>query len=397
MKKIIYLILFIFFSINPLFAVEEDIIFTPDKTIEIEKDLIEGEHEVILEQPKLEEPENPYTKEALKGIIEKEYDLNSSDGMFKKQLYAEFKKGPIKSTQFHTHLIQTFDETMDNDDKDFKYRASLLNLGLSGKFRSEKERYNFLFDLTPGVFDDYTHNFLLDAFIETKRLKNHTILFGTSRPQVGYEGGNSAKTIPFLTRSQSARNLSNARKTGIKIDGTYKYVDYEIGGYSSDVRYHEFFPGVEGNVWVDIKPLANVSEKYGKLYLGGGVSHGERNSIDFTVASSALRYEKDKFWLRAEYQHADGSNGGSGLTQKKAYGYNVTLAYRLTKKLEFLVRFDDFDSDKSKAHNNTREYTAGINWYVLGQCARLMLNYVFCENEAKKDSQKIMLGMQLIL
>ena len=139
------------------------------------------------------------------------------------------------------------------------------------------------------------------------------------------------------------------------------------------------------------------SDKYGKLYLGGGISGGERNSTEFAVASSALRYEKDKFWARAEYQYADGSNGGSGLTENKAYGYNMTLAYRLTKKLEFLLRFDDFDSNKSLAHNNTREYTAGINWYILGQCARVMLNYVFCENEAKKDSQRILMGMQFIL
>ena len=50
------------------------------------------------------------------------------------------------------------------------------------------------------------------------------------------------------------------------MDGRYKWADYEIGGFSSDIRYHEFFPGVEGNLWVDFKPLANLDEKYGKLY-----------------------------------------------------------------------------------------------------------------------------------
>lgn len=399
MKKYLYLLIFSIFITSPLFAVDEDIIFSPSETIEHEKDLIEGEHEIILEKPKKDEAEeiNPYTKEALKGIIEKDYDLNSSSGMFQRQLTKEFKKSPIKSTTFHTHIIGTFDETMDSDDSDFKYKTNLINAGFSGKFRSEKESYNFLFDLTPDIFDDFSHSFILDAFVETKRIKNHTVLFGSSRPQIGYEGGQSAKTVPFLLRSQSARNLSNVRKTGIKIDGVYKYIDYEIGGYSSDVRYHEFFPGVEGNVWVDFKPLANCNEKYGKLYVGGGISSGERNNKDFTVASSALRYEKDKFWLRTEYQYADGSNGGSGITEKRAYGYNVTMAYRFTKKLECLLRFDDFDSDKSISNNNTREYTAGLNWYILGQCARLIVNYIYCENEAKKDSHRILGGIQFIL
>jgi phosphate-selective porin len=115
------------------------------------------------------------------------------------------------------------------------------------------------------------------------------------------------------------------------------------------------------------------------------------------VASSALRYDREKFWLRAEYQHADGSNGGSGITERKGYGYNLTLAYRLTKKLELLFRFDDFDKDKSISNNNTREYTTGLNWYILGQTARMMLNYVFCENEAKENSHRLILGTQLIL
>ncbi|MBR3605756.1 MAG: hypothetical protein IKL52_06990, partial [Candidatus Gastranaerophilales bacterium] len=141
----------------------------------------------------------------------------------------------------------------------------------------------------------------------------------------------------------------------------------------------------------------NCDKKHGKLYIGAEVSHGERNSQDFTVASSAIRYYREKFWAAAEYQHADGSNGGSGLSDKKGYGYNLTLAYRLTKKLELLFRFDDFDKDKSISNNNTREYTTGLNWYILGQTARMMLNYVFCENEAKENSHRLILGTQLIL
>ena len=68
-----------------------------------------------------------------------------------------------------------------------------------GPFKSEQEKYTLLFDLTPDIFEDFSHRFLLDAHIESTRIKNNTILFGSSRPQVGYEGGNSAKTIPFLT------------------------------------------------------------------------------------------------------------------------------------------------------------------------------------------------------
>ena len=222
MKKIFFLIALIFLSTTPLQALEEE--FKP----------------IILEPQEraIEEKVSPYTRQALKGIIEKEYDLNSSAGMFKEQLTFQFNRGIIKNTTIHSHMIHTLGETITNDDKDFNYDTSLINVGLSGKFRSDKEKYTLLFDLTPDIFEDFSHRFLLDAHIETTRIKNHTILFGSSRPQVGYEGGNSAKTIPLLTRTQAGRNFSNARKTRIKIDGKHKWVDYEIGGFSSDVRYH---------------------------------------------------------------------------------------------------------------------------------------------------------------
>ena len=392
MKKIIF-IFFILLLCNPCYAIDEDIIFLPNDEIKTEKDLLEGEKEVILE-----EKTNPYSKKALKGIVEKEYDLNSAKGMFNEQLKAEFKRGIIKNAGVQLNVIQTFDKIINADNRfDSKYKLQTLQLGLKGKFRSGKEGYNFLFEFSPNIHDNFAQRLVADAWIETSRVKNHTILFGTSRTPVGYEGGRSAYIIPFLSRSQIARTLGNSRKTGIRVKGDYKYVNYDIGGYSSDTFYTEFLPGAETDIWVNLKPLANIKDKYGSLNIGGGFQIGERNSHDFLVSTAALRYDYKKFWMSAEYANSDGSNGGSGITDKKAQGYNVTLAYRLTKKLEFLLRFDDFDSDKKKSNNKTKEYTAGINYFILGQTARLILNYVFCQNDGKTDSHRLILGSQFLL
>jgi hypothetical protein len=78
-------------------------------------------------------------------------------------------------------MIHTLGETISDDDSDLNYDTSLINVGLSGKFRSDKEKYTLLFDLSPDMFEDFSHRFLLDAHIETTRIKNHTILFGSSR------------------------------------------------------------------------------------------------------------------------------------------------------------------------------------------------------------------------
>ena len=388
MKKILFL-LFIFLSITPLWAAGKS----------DDSDMAEIKLEPVILEPEerfKEEKISPYTKEALKGIIEKEYDLNNPEGMFHNQLRAEFKKGIIKDVGLQANFINNLTETI-GDDSEFKFNPQLINVGIKGKFRSEKDGYNLLFDITPNMHENFFHRLVLDAWVETKRIPHHTLMFGTSRPNVGYEGGMSPYLVPFIARSQTARTFGNIRKTGIRLKGDYKYIDYDIGGFSSDTWYSEFFPGVETDLWVNFKPLANVKEKYGDLNIGGGLEAGGRNSQDFLVASAALRYDYKNFWLRAEYANADGYNGAGGLSDKKACGYNVTLAYRLTKKLEFLLRYDDFDSDKLRANNNQKEYTAGINYFILGQTARLMLNYVFAQNNSGKDSHKIIAGWQFLL
>ena len=222
------------------------------------------------------------------------------------------------------------------------------------------------------------------------------MLFGSSRPTVGIEGSISSFLTPMINRSQTARTIANARKTGLKIKGDYKYFNYELGGYSSDTHFDEFLPGVEGDFWINFKPLAN-NTKYGALNIGGGLQAGNRNSTDFFTQSVALKYDYKKFWLLAEYQNADGSNGADGLTRKKRDGYNLTLAYRLTKKLEFLLRYDNFDNDKQISNNNTKEYSAGINYFILGQCLRLMFNYVYCDRQQAENSHKLLFMTQLLL
>ena len=111
----------------------------------------------------------------------------------------------------------------------------------------------------------------------------------------------------------------------------------------------------------------------------------------------ALRYNYKKFKLSSELQYANGSNGNSGLNDAQQWGYNVTLAYQLTKKLEILLRYDDFDPNKKIAKNNTKEYTAGINYFILGQTLRVMLNYIYAQNDSKPDSHRILLGTQVLI
>ncbi|MBQ2984761.1 MAG: hypothetical protein IJD57_08215 [Candidatus Gastranaerophilales bacterium] len=384
MKKI-FLALILFFNFSFALAVEE---------LQEAPILLEGDFEkpVLLEPEDIEKPKSPLT---LKGLVEKDYDLNSTDGFLREHLTYKYKKGILDSTSLQFRMKGNFDQSFSGDGS--KYNVNQVIVGAEGYFKGKKELYNVLFDFIPHGNENYLQQMVLDAWVGTKRIPNHLLMFGSSRLNVGMEGGNSTFLLPFATRSQSARTIGNARKTGVRLQGDYKYIDYDLGGYSSDQKYHEFMPGVEGDLWVNLKPLANVKDKYGDLKLGGGIQAGERNSTDYFTASTAIRYDYKKMWFMAEYQNADGSNGGDGLVNKKRDGYNLTLAYRPTKKLEFLLRYDDFDYDKKIKDTNQKEYTAGMNYYILGQGLRLIFNYVFCQSDIVKDSHKLIFGTQIIL
>ncbi len=374
------------------------------QALALEEDVFE--QPVLLEQDeKIEETDKefnePFLNKILKGTIEKDYNLDSTNGLLHDNLKAEFQKGIIKEANFQTNYIFNFTQSINEADSSLEFHPQLINVNTKGKIKSEKEGFNFLFDLTPNMHENFFHRLILDAWIETKRIPNHTLMFGTSRPNVGFEGGQSPYLIPFVNRSQTARNFGNIRKTGVRLKGDYKYIDYDLGGYSSDTRYSEFMPGVETDLWVNFKPLAkfdnNNESKYGKLNIGAGWEAGRRNSTDFSVLSAALRYKYKNFKLISELQYADGSNGASGLTKKERWGYNVTLAYMLTKKIELLARYDYFDPDKKVSNNNSQEYSAGINYYLLGQSLRFILNYIYCKNDTKADSHKIIFATQILI
>lgn len=323
---------------------------------------------------------------------------DSPSCLFKEPLTKHFEKGPVESLHTWGVIQSNFDTTIPEEGSgNTNFNVGLINVLFDGKMRNGKENFRLMLDTTPQNKRPFLQQFVQDAYIESHRIPHHTILIGNSRPKVGFEGAQSPYTLPFVNRSQISRNLANVRKVGVRVQGNYSLVDYDFGGYSSDTFFSEFMPGVEFDGWVDFKPLGKTDGRYGKLVTGGGIVSGSRNSTSYFVGGAYVGYEYKKFWTRMEYATSDGSNGGSGLTTKRRQGWYVTVGYHITKKLEVLARYDEFDPDKTISDNNQREYTAGINYYVKGQALKLILNYIYCQNEARKDSHRILVGAQLAL
>lgn len=324
--------------------------------------------------------------------------LDSPSPLFAEPLTKHFESGPVESLHTWGVVQSNFDTMMTEGENGYtKFNPALINILFDVKMKGGKDNFRLMLDPTHQHNRPFLQQFVQDAYYETKRIPHHTILIGNSRTGTGYEGAQSPYTLPFINRSQISRNLANIRKVGIRVKGNYSLVEYDFGGYSSDTFFTEFMPGVEFDGWVNLKPLGKTDGRYGKLTTGGGIVSGTRNSVDYFVGGAYIGYEYKKFWTRMEYAVSDGSNGGSGLTTKRRQGWYVTLGYHLTKKLEVLARYDEFDPDRAISNNNQREYTAGINYYLKGQALKLILNYVFCQNQAKADSHRILIGAQIAI
>ena len=313
----------------------------------------------------------------------------------KDQLTFHTKKGAISKVQFFGAYQGAISTAWQKNDNYFGYDYGFGQIGAVGKFRNTKTDFKVLFNPRPKDGLTYMQNFVADAYLVNSNIPHHKIVLGYSRNQVGKEGGSSSYILPFVTRSQIARNFGSTRALGVRLIGNYSLLDYNFALNSSDRFFRDWFPGTEFTGWVDFKPLGKTDGKYGRLIIGGGLNAG-KNVTNYTVGSLYVAYKYKKLWTNFEYGIADGYNG-SAVSTNKAMGFNGTIGYKIVPQLQFIARYDFFDPNRDTDHNNRQEYTAGINYFIKGQALRLILNYVFCQNQATQDSHRVIFATQLLL
>ena len=401
-----------------------------DELQEIEDELPENNTEVGTPQPvttTVQEPKKKETIFELENNIEAEYTFfenfkildKNKDGkidessligrimkknivrtdvpsyLLKEELTFYPQKGAISKVQFYGAYQGDLSSSWQKGDYDFGYDYNYGQIGAVGKFRNTKTDFKVLFNPRPKDGLTYMQNFVADAYLVNSNIPHHKIVLGYSRNQVGKEGGSSSYILPFVTRSQIARNFGSTRALGVRLIGNYSLLDYNLALNSSDRFFRDWFPGTEFTGWVDFKPLGKTDGKYGRLIIGGGLNAG-KNVTNYTVGSLYVAYKYKKLWTNFEYGIADGYNG-SAVSTNKAMGFNGTIGYKIIPQLQVIARYDFFDPNRDTDHNNRQEYTAGINYFIKGQALRLILNYVFCQNQATQDSHRIIFATQLLL
>ena len=336
--------------------------------------------------------ERPLFKKLLeKGIIRT--DIPSY--LLGEELTFKPKEGPVSKIQFFGAYNGFLSSSWNNGDYDTNYTNNFIQIGAMGKFRGSKNEFRVIVNPKGVHGRNYMQNFVADAYIANNSIPHHQIFVGYTRNQIGKEGGSSSYILPFIMRSQIARNFGSTRALGVRAVGNYDLIDYSFAFNSSDRWFRKWFAGPEFTGWVDLKPLGKTGGRYGKLILGGGLNTG-KNHTHYTVGSVYVGYKYKKLWSRFEYGIADGYNG-SRVVNKKAEGFYGIIGYKITPKFQVIARYDQFNPDRNISNDTRREYTAGINYFIKGQALKLILNYVFCQNKSMPNSHRIMLGTQILL
>ena len=318
--------------------------------------------------------------------------------LLKDELSFNYKKGPVSEVQYFAGYRGSFGSTFTGSHTTTTYDNLTTEVGIYGKFRNPNYDFKISFLPIPQKKESaqYIDYFWGDLYVMTSKIPHHKIMFGRSRGQVGIEGGSSTYTLPFINRSQIARNFGNLRTTALKIIGNYNYVDYSFAVGSSGRYFTSGMPGAEFTGWVNIKPFGSKDGKWGKLTIGAGFNSGH-NQFNYNVGTAYIGYKYKKLWTNFEAAIADGYNGSAGLSRKRAGGFAYTAGWKFTPHLQLIGRIDQFDPDRDVAHDLKREYSVGLNWFIKGQALKFVINYVFCQNQGAKDSHKIILGTQVVI
>ena len=315
--------------------------------------------------------------------------------LLKDELSHEFKEGPLHKTQIYAGYRGGINALF-NQNYSTEYDNATTELGVYGSFRNPDYKFKFNINPVPSSGRNYLDSIWGDAYIMNSSIPNHQIVAGYSRVQTGIEGGSSSFVLPFVARSQIARNFGNSRSLSVKVMGNYKYADYSLSFGSSGRSLISGFPGTEFNGWLNIKPFGSLDHKYGKLTIGGGFNGGH-NQINYGVGSVYIGYRHKKLWTNFEAAIADGYNGSQGVSENKACGFAYTAGWKFTPKLQLIGRIDQFDPNRDISGDLKREYTIGLNWFIKGQALKVILNYVFCDSQNQPDSHKIILATQVLL
>ena len=394
MKKVFIIALFCLIFPCQVLGIEE---IKMDSSSVIELDVKKNEMEDVSTQPTDDTEYDKPFKQKLHDIFNLEVtDNEHAEYLLNNVLTKKFENGPLDSVGLWGLWRGGIVEKFEKGDNHTNVSYDVLETRIHGDFKDKKTSFVIATRFIPQKEFKFMQNFFSDVFIRHRFNDKAVLTIGNTRTHTGMEGCQSELLIPFYYRSQITQQFGNIRKLGTRLSGEFALMDYDIALNTSGTYFTSFFPGAEFCGWVNFKPLGKTDGRYGSLKIGGGLTSGRRH-FNYNVVGGYVGYQYKRFKADFEIANGDGYNGRLGCANIHARGYYTTIYYDLTKKLQLLARYDEFTPDCSNSSHRTHEYSAGINYFIKGQALKVMLNYVFREDNIAGNSHRIIIGTQIVL
>ena len=384
-------ILAVIFS-QPVMALDEIVLDIKDP---IKMEIRDTNLEIT--NPDIIQEDNKTFKAKIQNIFETEVTDNEHvKYLLDDVLTKKIEKGPLETIGIRGMWRGALTENFFRHDNDTSVSYDELETRLHGEFRNKKTSFVIGTRFLPQHEFNFFQYLISDAYIKHRYNKHNSILIGNSRTHTGQEGAQSERLIPFYSRSQISNQFGNIRKLGVRAQGDYSLMEYDIAVNSTGTYFTSFFPGAEFCGWINFKPLGKTNGRFGDLKIGGGLTSGRRH-FNYNVVGGYVKYKYKKLGADFEIANGDGYNGRRGFANVHARGFYTTLYYDLTKKVQLLARYDDFTPNCNDSSYRTKEYSAGINYFIKGQALKLILNYVYRQDSLNGDSHRIILGTQIAI
>ncbi|HYQ57723.1 MAG TPA: porin [Draconibacterium sp.] len=254
--------------------------------------------------------------------------------------------------------------------------------------------------------------YLLDAFITYNRFSFAKVSIGSFKSPFGQELSTPCNALYTINRSKFVNELTAPdRDMGLMI----------LGG--SDTTLIKYSVALMNGTGLLVKDADKYKDLVGRIivqpndwmHFGGSFRYGKATNPDETVTEpderkrlgAEFEVEKFGFLVQGEYIWAedkgsrlvDGGCGGEPtLLQGSAEreGLSIMALYNLTYNLQPVIKYENYNSDKSLGNNNMEHITTlGVN-YFFNEWTRLQVNYEYkAEWYGEVPNDMIMVQLQV--
>lgn len=244
---------------------------------------------------------------------------------------------------------------------------------------------------------------ITDVFATWTRHSFANVRLGQFKTPFGYEQLVSDTKTLTVERGLSNDRLTLGRQIGAMVLGDVvgKRVNYSVGAFNgagtnnggNDSSKFLWVGRVGATAW-----QGEVGETKVKLFTAAnafttedkGTFTGRRNGLGFDAQLVAGPAEFHAEWLRNDYHPAVG-------LPTAARGWALLGAISITRQVQGVVRYEEFDSHTSAPRTTTTLWTFGFNYRLKGDDLKLTFDYVLGDQPATTaDGGRFMSRVQVV-